>query len=185
MDNAAAVNYINGLKLKPSDPAQAATRLRQLFPDASADLIDLLRLLLHFDPKKRLSAVEALQHPYMHMYRSAPSDAELPLPQVRTYRYRPLHTVTQHYIPLHIVTYRYTTLHIVTCHCRRFRTTWRAPLAPPSSCAGPSGRKCCAFTRKWLWSVATARQSAGHAACRRASRRWSASAECAVAACPC
>ena len=78
----AAVNYLQGLKLKPNDGSQAATRLRILFPDASVELLDLLRQLLQFDPSKRFSALEALEHPYMHMYRSAPRDDELPPPQV-------------------------------------------------------------------------------------------------------
>ena len=37
----------------------------ELLPNAPADGIDLLRRLLHFNPEKRLTAAQALKHPYV------------------------------------------------------------------------------------------------------------------------
>ena len=51
------------------------------FPAASADAIDLMRRLLSFDPAKRPTAAEALQHPYLAAYRDAPEE-ELPTPEI-------------------------------------------------------------------------------------------------------
>lgn len=42
--------------------------LFQLFPDASPDATDLLERLLQFNPEKRLTADEALRHPYLAQF---------------------------------------------------------------------------------------------------------------------
>ena len=55
--------------------------LRQLFPTANAELIDLLFKLLHFDPRKRPTAAEALRHPYLAAYHEAPEE-DLPTPEI-------------------------------------------------------------------------------------------------------
>ncbi len=47
--------------------------LFQLFPDASPDATDLLERLLQFNPEKRLTAEEALRHPYLAQFH-APDD---------------------------------------------------------------------------------------------------------------
>jgi len=39
-----------------------------LFPQASVEAIDFLNKTLTFDPKKRLTAEEALEHPYLSSY---------------------------------------------------------------------------------------------------------------------
>lgn len=44
--------------------------LRMLFSAASAEAIDLLQKLLTFDPRKRITARDALHHPWFH---SAPA----------------------------------------------------------------------------------------------------------------
>jgi len=39
-----------------------------MFPKASADAIDFLQKTLTFDPKKRMTVDEALEHPYVSAY---------------------------------------------------------------------------------------------------------------------
>lgn len=56
------------------------TPLRDLFTAASADCLNLLTRCLIYDPKKRISAIDALNHPYFFAlpYPSHPS--KLPMP---------------------------------------------------------------------------------------------------------
>jgi len=51
-----------------SIPATKAKKLRDLFPAASDDALDMIKNLLTFNPTKRLSAEEALQHPYVAQF---------------------------------------------------------------------------------------------------------------------
>jgi mitogen-activated protein kinase 15 len=46
-------------------PPTKTRRLRDVFPTASEDAIDLMKNLMHFNPNKRLTAEQALQHPYV------------------------------------------------------------------------------------------------------------------------
>jgi mitogen-activated protein kinase 15 len=46
-------------------PPTKAKRLRDLFPTASDDALDLLKTLMQFNPNKRLTAEQALKHPYV------------------------------------------------------------------------------------------------------------------------
>ena len=46
-------------------PPTKAKKLRDMFPTASDDALDLLKNLLQFNPTKRLTAEEALKHPYV------------------------------------------------------------------------------------------------------------------------
>jgi len=82
--NEQAVQYICNLRPKevaPASPAAAAERFKRLYPQADPKLLDLLARLLQFDPAKRPSAAEALQHPYLAAYRDAPEEG-LPTPEI-------------------------------------------------------------------------------------------------------
>ena len=46
-------------------PPTKQKRLRDMFPTAPDDAIDLLKNLLHFNPNKRLTVEQALRHPYI------------------------------------------------------------------------------------------------------------------------
>jgi len=83
IENEQAVNYITGLRHKDSGsrPQTAAARLKALFPKAEPLLVDLLADLLQFDPAKRPTAAQALEHPYLAAYRDAPEE-DLPTPEI-------------------------------------------------------------------------------------------------------
>lgn len=59
IDNPKARRYIKTLTYTPGTP------LQRLYPNAHPLAIDLLQRMLIFDPTKRISVTEALQHPYM------------------------------------------------------------------------------------------------------------------------
>jgi len=49
-------------------PIRKRKSFQQIFPKASADAIDFLHKTLTFDPRKRLTIGEALEHPYISAY---------------------------------------------------------------------------------------------------------------------
>merc|ERR1711939_380207 len=62
--------YIKSMGQKPAVPFE------KLFPQANSMAIELLRATLAFDPAKRITAAQALEHPYFEKYptrRTSPS----------------------------------------------------------------------------------------------------------------
>jgi len=59
IENPQAVEYINAL------PKKAATPFERLYPNANPHAIDLLKKMLLFDPSKRITAAQALEHEYL------------------------------------------------------------------------------------------------------------------------
>lgn len=75
IDNPKARKYINSLPYSPGIPFGA------LYPHATPLAVDLLQKMLVFDPSKRISVTEALQHPYMSALYDPNADppAQVPL----------------------------------------------------------------------------------------------------------
>jgi len=48
----------------PSDGEGGGSEWRTLYPKASDDAIDLLTILMKYDPSKRITAADGLTHPY-------------------------------------------------------------------------------------------------------------------------
>ncbi|CAO1637325.1 unnamed protein product [Parajaminaea phylloscopi] len=61
-------------------PHQEPTSLRKIIKNASDGLIDLLEKLLQWDPLKRLSAAEALKHPWLAAYHGIIDEWDKPEP---------------------------------------------------------------------------------------------------------
>jgi mitogen-activated protein kinase 15 len=67
-DDIDAINSPLAQTMLESLPPSKARRLRDMFPTASDDAIDLLKNLLQFNPNKRLTAEQALRHPYVAQF---------------------------------------------------------------------------------------------------------------------
>ena len=49
-------------------PCTHVKSLSEMFPTASAEALDLMRLCLKFNPSQRITAEEALAHPYVAQF---------------------------------------------------------------------------------------------------------------------
>ncbi|KAF8829852.1 hypothetical protein HHX47_DHR2000299 [Lentinula edodes] len=63
-----AINARRSREYLRSMPLRKRQNFKTLFPLASADAIDFLQKTLTFDPEKRMTAEEALAHPYVGAY---------------------------------------------------------------------------------------------------------------------
>lgn len=62
--------YANTLLARPSHGAtpDGGSRLREILGNTSPEAMDLIEQLLVFNPEKRLTAEEALRHPFVAKY---------------------------------------------------------------------------------------------------------------------
>ena len=67
-DDIEAINSPLAPTMLESLPPSKPRRLRDMFPTASDDALDLLRSLLQFNPNRRLTAEAALRHPYVAQF---------------------------------------------------------------------------------------------------------------------
>ncbi|KAL4541166.1 hypothetical protein Ndes2526B_g05709 [Nannochloris sp. 'desiccata'] len=63
--------------------ATTAPPLKQLFPHAADDAIDLLNRMVAVDPRRRISAADALKHRYFKMDPAPTPAGQLPKPHPR------------------------------------------------------------------------------------------------------
>lgn len=63
-------NFPNSKMLKEINEVCPGVPFKQAFPQLDDDGIDLLRRMLQYDPTKRISAAEALNHPFFKEFHS-------------------------------------------------------------------------------------------------------------------
>lgn len=67
-----AQEYVRNLPYMPKIPFE------RLFPNANPQALDLLDRMLAFDPSKRISVEEALEHPYLQIWHDASDEPTCP-----------------------------------------------------------------------------------------------------------
>lgn len=63
---------------KLNDMLMQRVNFRNMYPDASPKSIDLMERMLQFDPRKRITVEEALQHPYLAQLHDPASEPSAP-----------------------------------------------------------------------------------------------------------
>ncbi|KAL2891259.1 Mitogen-activated protein kinase hog1 [Ceratocystis lukuohia] len=71
---------IGGITSENSLPAHEPVSFKTKFPTATPEAIDLLERFLVFDPRRRLTAADALRHPYLELYHDPEDEPEAPHP---------------------------------------------------------------------------------------------------------
>ena len=71
--------YLNGIRL----PEQSPCDLSKLIPNASQIAIDLMQKMFCYDPEKRITAEEILNHPYINNKRRETSIPYQPQQRVK------------------------------------------------------------------------------------------------------
>ncbi|KAK7919667.1 hypothetical protein WMY93_010951 [Mugilogobius chulae] len=66
-------SYVQSLPSRPAVP------FNKLYPQAEPEALDLLRAMLRFDPRERISVTQALEHPYLSKYHD-PDDEPICVP---------------------------------------------------------------------------------------------------------
>mmetsp|Transcript_57535 Transcript_57535/g.65636 ORF Transcript_57535/g.65636 Transcript_57535/m.65636 type:complete len:366 (-) Transcript_57535:171-1268(-) len=83
-----SMNWPEGHKLASkigfTFPNKVATSLSTLIPNASSDAINILASMLHWDPAKRPTASELLQHPYFQVRIPLAMNADLSAEETKT-----------------------------------------------------------------------------------------------------
>jgi serine/threonine protein kinase len=69
-----ALQYIKSLKVMPKLPFSV------VIPNATTTCVDLLENLLQFDPEKRFTVEQALEHPYLEAYHDINEEPSHPIP---------------------------------------------------------------------------------------------------------
>lgn len=77
-EDVAAIKSPFAQTMLESVPAMKPKALAELFPTASAEALDLLRVTLQFNPEKRLTAEEALRHPYVSQFHNPADEPACP-----------------------------------------------------------------------------------------------------------
>lgn len=73
-----AINSPFAATMLDSIQSSPPKNMKDIFPKASDEAIDLLRKLLKFNPKKRLTAEQALEHPFVAKFHDAQNEPSCP-----------------------------------------------------------------------------------------------------------
>jgi len=73
-----AATMLESLTVQVSDDGSPSTRLSSMYPNADEDAIDLLAKLLFFNPDKRMTAQQALDHPFVSQFHNPAEEIACP-----------------------------------------------------------------------------------------------------------
>jgi len=76
-EDLAAIGSDHAAATLESIPVTKQKLLKDLYPQASEDALDMMRVMLEFNPDKRMSAAEAMKHPYVAKFHDAANEPVL------------------------------------------------------------------------------------------------------------